>query len=122
MGIASVTNQFSQISNDSISLRKFFTVTILISGSLAWFFLIEQYFNVLFAGYAVDDSWLSIGLLLFYGMGAFSALTGSLVSEKINRKKLLFLWIVLGLITTASVGLFQGEIFLLIFSVLFLFC
>ena len=102
----------------SISLRKFFAVTVLISGTLAWFFLIELHYNKIFVGSAINDSWYSIGLLLFYGMGVLSALVGSLVSEKVNRRKLLFLWIVLGTFVTASLTMFHGEIFFLIFSAL----
>lgn len=120
MGNASEVNQVSHrnIFGMSISLRKFFAVTILISGTLSWFFLIELYYNDIFAGYAISDSLLSIGLLLFYGVSVLSALLGSSVSEKVNRRILLLLWIVFGTFVTASLAIFHGEIFLIIFSVL----
>lgn len=101
-----------------ISSRKFFSIITLISGTLVWFFLVELYFNDVFADYAVNGSWISIGLLLFYGVGVLSAVIGSSISEKVNRRKLLFLWIILGILVTICLPLFQGEVFVFIFGVL----
>ena len=113
-------NRFSytHLFSIKISPRKFFAVTILISGTLAWFFLIQMYFFEIFSRYSVDVSWTYFGLFLFYGVGVLSAIIGSSVSEKVNRRKLVFLWIVFGVVVTVSLTMFQGEVFTLIFGVL----
>ena len=115
-----VNKRFSKLPTfgTTISGRKFFSVTTLISGTLVWFFLVELYYYDIFTDYAVDASMIRIGLLLFYGVGVFSAVIGSSISEKVNRRQLLFLWIILGISVTATLGMFQGEIFAIIFSVL----
>lgn len=101
-----------------ISPKKLFTVTILISGTLASIFLIQRYFLEIFGRYSTDDSLIYFGLLLFYGVGALSAIIGSSISERVDRRKFIFLWIVLGVIVTASLTLFEGAVFVLIFSLL----
>jgi MFS family permease len=101
-----------------ISSRKFLSVMFLISGTLAWFFLIEMYFIEIFSSYSSDTSLVYLGLLLFYGVGALSAIIGSSISERVDRRQLLIFWIFFGVVVTALLTLFQGQAFLLIFSVL----
>ncbi len=101
-----------------ISSRKFFAVAILVSGTLAWFLLIQMYFLDLFAGYSVDASWIYLGLLLFYAASAFSAIVGSSVSERVNRKKMIYIWIISGVLATSSLTLFKGEFFVVLLSLM----
>jgi MFS family permease len=101
-----------------ISSRKFVAVTILSSGTLAWFFLIQVYLGEAFKNFAYNSFWPSIATILFYGFSAFSAIIGSLVGERVNRRKLLWAWMILGVLTTASLTVFSGVIFLAFSSIL----
>jgi MFS family permease len=97
-----------------ISGRKFFAVLTLFFPSLAWFFLFESYlreFITSFLSSPPDPFWISFGLLLYYASIFVSAIIGSIISGKWNRKRFLFFWIFLGIISTASVLFFQGLIF-----------
>jgi MFS family permease len=101
-----------------ISPRKLLIVVSLVSGTLSWFFLVQLYFDQIFLSYSADNSWIYLGLLLFYGVGALSAVIGSSLSEKVNRRKILATWIILGVAVTASLFLFEGDAFIVILSVL----
>ena len=102
-----------------ISLRKFIAVALLVSSALAWFLLINNYFYDIFKyGLGVTGFWADIGLMLFYGFGAFSALLGSSFSQKIGRRNLLSAWIIFGVLVLGAILFFQGIIFSLLLSVL----
>lgn len=101
-----------------ISPRKLLIIVSLVSGTLSWFFLVEWYFDVIFLSYSADTFWVYFGLLLFYGVAALSAIIGSSLSELISRRKILIIWILLGVAVTASLSLFQGGVFVLILSAL----
>jgi len=105
-----------------IPQRKFFAVLTLISGTLAWFILVQLYFLDIFAAYSTNTSLIYLGLLLFYGVGALSAFIGSSLSEKVSRRRLLFFWVVMGVVLTLSLGFFQGEILMLVLSLLLGVC
>ncbi len=97
-----------------ITPRKFAAVTLLNSGSLAWFFLlilnIEDIFETVTLG---NPFWVKsdVALLLFFGSGILWAIVGSLIGRKVDRRKLFVLWITLGVFSTISLNLFQGTIF-----------
>jgi MFS family permease len=101
-----------------IPSRRFVAVTFVTSGILAWFFLLEVYFVDIFSSFTGNPFWVFIGEATFFGFGAFSALIGSVISEKVNRRKLLWSSITLGVLTTASLAVFQGIVFSLLSSVL----
>jgi MFS family permease len=101
-----------------ISSRRFVAVLLLISSSLAWFFLINMYFSNIFNSLAIDAFWTNVSLLFFYGFGAFSAFVGSSLSERIARRKLIGSWIALGVIITAFMPFFQGSVLALLLSIL----
>ena len=87
-----------------ISLRKAVAITTLASSSIALFFLIP---------------WVGADKILFYGFGALSAIVGSVVTEKIGRKKLFWSWIILGILSTLFLAIVaQGTIPFNILSIL----
>ena len=86
-----------------ISFRKSVAVSLLTSGSIALFFLIP---------------WIGVDKILFYGFAALSAILGSIVSERIERRKIFLPWILLGILSTLFLGLSQGPIFISILSIL----
>jgi len=101
-----------------ISPKRFTAVTFITAGILSWLFLIVAYFDELFMSLTGDPFWGNIGEPLFFGFAAFFAIIGSIISEKVDRRKFLWLWITMGILTTASLAIFQGIIFTLLSTVL----
>jgi MFS family permease len=54
-----------------------------------------------------------LGFSFLLGFGALSAVVGSMISGKIDRRKLLLWWTTLGVVSSASVAVFSGWAFLL---------
>jgi hypothetical protein len=103
----------------SISRRNFVAVTLLSSGTLAWFFVVFAYFQDIFTlSVKVDMFWINIGEAVFVTFAVLSVIIGSMIAEKINVRKLLWSWIALGLLATASLAVFQGIYFALFDSAL----
>jgi MFS family permease len=80
---------------------RFLPVTIIASGTFAWWFLLTLYFEEIFSNLVVDQFWISILATLFYGSGALSAIPGSMIGERINRRKFLLFNITFGILATA---------------------
>ncbi|MGD9131950.1 MAG: hypothetical protein PVH73_10330 [Candidatus Bathyarchaeota archaeon] len=102
----------------TIPLRRLLVSTVITSGTLSWFFFIDYHFTDIFLNFISDSFWIGVGRALFFGFGAFSAIVGSVISAKINRRKLLLSWITLGVFATASLAIFQGIGFVLLFGTL----
>lgn len=97
-----------------ISGRKFASALILVSFSFAWLFMFFNRFPEIFELYIPDLGTLYNGYFLFLGVAALSAIVGSVISERTNRKRFLVSWIVVGLISNISV-IFTQELGLLYF-------
>ncbi len=100
-----------------ISPRRFTAVTFITAGILSWLFLIVAYFDSIFTSLTGDPFWGNIGEPMFFGFGAFFAIIGSMISEKVDRRKLLWSWITIGILATVSLAVFQGIIFSLLSTV-----
>jgi MFS family permease len=101
--------------------RKFIAATLLISGTLACFFLLNLSFEEIFGVISENDlNWhyYYFGRIFFYGVAIFSAVGVSFVAQKINRTKLLLSGIVLGVFATVSLVLFQGNALLVVSGLL----
>ena len=109
---------FLTVSN--INKRKLAAVTLLNLGTLSWFFIINFYISDIFRAMIPNDpNWgLYIGNSLVYGLAIFWSITISFIGSRINRRHLLFTSIILGVISTALLGLLQGTFFASILSVL----
>lgn len=112
MNIQVLTGDFT------LSSRGLVVVTFLTSGTLAWFFLLQVYLDEIFLTLAIDLFWANISKDLFFGVGVFSAIVGSLIAKKVNRNKFLMAWITLGIISTISLVLFQGTLLCAISGIL----
>jgi hypothetical protein len=55
---------------------------------------------------------------LFYSTGIISAIVGSIISRKVNHRRFLLSWVIVGLLSMISLIFFQGSIFAAIISVL----
>ena len=100
--------------NLTISSRKFVAVTLLTSGTLAWFFLLQVYLGDILTSIVQDLFWVETGRALFFGFGILSAIIGSLISKKLDSKKFFITWIILGILSTLSLALIQGILLSLI--------
>jgi MFS family permease len=102
-----------------VSSKRFAAATLLTSGTLAWFFLIQFNVGDIFISSSQNPfSAYYVQVILFYGFGAISAIAGSLVSRKVDNRKFLLLWIVLGILSTALMSIFRDTILALFSSVL----
>ena len=104
-----------------VSRRKFAAATILTSGTLAWFFLLNLYLSDIFKSIAPNEptwGYFNVGQILYYGFAIFWAVIGSFIGKGINRRGLLISWILLGALSTIFLALFQGPIFVVISSFL----
>jgi MFS family permease len=106
-----------------ISSKKFLAVLFLYFPSFAWFILFQQKITTLIQNLPFSDSltanfWMNIGGALFYISIISSAIIGSMISEKLRRRRFLELWILLGVITTLSVIVNQELLFLLFILIL----
>jgi MFS family permease len=99
-----------------IGARKLFAITIISSGTFSWFFLLGNNIELLFQSFTNSHYWIYIGEALFYFFAAFSAIIGSGLSPKFNRKKLLQVWIASGLLVTGLIIIFQGINIVLLFG------
>ena len=104
-----------------ISRRKFAAVTLLNSGTLAWYFLLIINISYIFSTITMNDPFWSyywIGQTLFLGSAIFWAIIGSFAAGRMNRRKLLTSWITLGTLSTILLILSQGTIFAAAASIL----
>ena len=89
------------------------------SSTFSWFFFFFINYNNIFSDLGLGNNG---SLLLYLGSAVllsflvFSAVIGSLLSEKYSRRKFLFLWIILGIISTATLWVSHGTILLLLSS------
>jgi MFS family permease len=105
------------ISKFTFSLREFMPAITVTSGTLAWFFVFQLNINSIFKSIITDTSWILTAQFLFYSAGIISAIIGSLISKKINNRRFLLSWIIVGLLSMLSLVFFGGLAFALIVSV-----
>jgi MFS family permease len=101
-----------------INSRKMLAVTILSSTSLAWSFFMVFSFENIFKNFTGNPTWTYLGEAFFLGFGALSAVIGAVLSNKVDRRSLLLVYITLGVLATASIAASAGTIFFLLSSVL----
>jgi MFS family permease len=94
---------------NNTSSKRLLAITFATSGALSWFFIITHYFPFLFQSVTTNQTSIFIAEVLFFGCGAFSAIIAAMVSGRINRRKLLFSSIILGILTTSLLTILQGE-------------
>ena len=90
-----------------IPSKKFASVVILVSTSFAWLIVFFNFFREIFGLYLPMEAVYN-GYFLFLGVAVFSAIIGSVTSERVNRRKFLFSWIIVGLLANISL-LFTQE-------------
>jgi MFS family permease len=102
----------------TIPFQKLLAVTLLFSSSFAWFFAFYTYFDDIFTVFNTDTFWLILGNMLFLISVVVSAVFGSVIAGRVNRRKLLFLWIVFEVLVILPLPFFRGTESLVFFSIL----
>jgi len=102
----------------SVTSKKFLTLTFLISGTLSWIFITYFALEDVFRSITGNVTWAYAGKALFMSIGAIFALIGASLTQKINRRKILWIWITIGVLSTALLAVVQGTILGLLVSLL----
>lgn len=102
----------------TIPFRRFLAVALLFSSSFAWFFAFYTYFDDIFVVFNTDTFWLISGNILFLISVVVSAVFGSVIAGRVNRRKLLFLWIVFEVLVILPLPFFRGIESLVFFSIM----
>jgi len=111
--------KFSILTGDmTISSRKFTAVTLLTSGTLAWFFLLQVYLNDLLTSIIQDAYLVDICMGLFFAFGILSAIIASLIADKVDRKKFFIIWLIIGVLSTLSLAVIHGLFLSIIFCII----
>jgi MFS family permease len=83
----------------AISSEKLASTTILVSTSFAWLFMFFEFFTQIFPTFISEEALVYSGYFIFLGLAASSAIVGAVMGEKIERRKFLLAWVILGLVT-----------------------
>ncbi|UCF45365.1 MAG: MFS transporter [Candidatus Bathyarchaeota archaeon] len=86
--------------NLQISFRKFLALMFLFTSSFGWFLSFFARFDDIFSFFINSEFWLNIGNLLFLSSVIVSAFIGSMVVDKVARKKLLLFLTLFGLLSS----------------------
>ena len=102
-----------------ISRKKLCTLILLFSSNFVVFYLFHGYLleEILLNSFDVWI-WVFIGKVLFYSFIVISTLIGSLLSQKVERRKFLFFWISLGVVTISISTISYGIMFTIFISIL----
>jgi MFS family permease len=102
----------------TIPTRRLLAVALLFSSSFAWFFVFYTYFDEFVSPGSVGSLWHTAGLVALLASIVASAFIGSAIAGKANRRKLLLLCLIAGIIITVPILFFQGDEFLVIWGTL----
>lgn len=102
----------------TIPFRKLLAVTILFSSSFAWFFVFFYYIDELISPGSVGSFWFNAGTVIFLVSIVASAIIGSAIAAKVNRRKLLLLWLISGVVATIPILFFRGDQFFVIWGIM----
>lgn len=106
----------SGINNSRPSPFSIILVTFAASGAIAWFFVLTTYFPQFFQQATNNQSIVFLANFLLFGFGAVSTVITALISNKIDRKKLLLFSITLGTLSTGLLAFINGELTALILA------
>jgi MFS family permease len=94
---------------DEISTKKFFASLLLYASTFASFFFFFAHFGQIFSAFEQSNSvFLIVSQVVFLSLVVVFAVTGSLIAEKFDRRKLLFYLVLFGTVSTALLLFFQG--------------
>jgi MFS family permease len=98
----------------SESKKRNISIALLFASTLAWFYILNSSLRTISGD--IDPNMYYAGILILCIFLVASGIFGSLVSEKVGRRKFLITWICFGLITSISIAIFNGLIFFFVLS------
>jgi MFS family permease len=102
-----------------IPIRKLIAVALLFSSTLVWFYIFHVYLlEELLISIGGGFFYVGLGKMFFYSFAVFSGILGSLIAERVERRKFLGSWLTFELLATISLLFCQGLEFSLFCSVL----
>jgi MFS family permease len=95
-----------------VNKSNFAAVMLLNLGTLSWFFIFIFFMEDIFVYLNLNTlAWANfVGNSLFYGFAIFWSMAVSFIGSRINRKKLLFVSIILGIVSTVFLVFAKGPI------------
>jgi len=92
-------------------------ITVINSGTIAWYFLFAQVnLEFVFGHFTRQQNWIYIASALYYSFSAISAIIGTALRGKIDRRKILEAWIIIGILATVFLLFYQSEQLILVLS------
>lgn len=102
-----------------IPLTRLTAILLLYSTSLGWFYSFHIFLlDDIFSNLGISWIWIWAGKTLFYISASISGIIGGTISDKVERRRLLFVCILLGVLITPSFLVFHELIVYLILSLL----
>jgi MFS family permease len=97
-------------SSSKVDKSNFAAVLLLNLGALSWFFIFNSYMEDIFVTTNLNTTeWAAfVGNSLVYGFAIFWSIAISFVGSRINRRKLLFTSIILGIFSTVLLAFVEG--------------
>ncbi len=105
------------ITGMTISRRKLLAVTLLFSSSMGWFFVFWYYIDEILRR-PVGSFWFDAGTVVFLVSIVISAFMGSIIAGKVSRRKLMFSWLVFGILATIPILFFQANEFIVVYGII----
>jgi len=91
------------------NVRKLVAVALLFSNTLAWFYVLNaSLLDLIVRNPRFDLLYTYLGTILFYGFAVSSGIIGSIICERVERRKFLWSWLTFGLLMTFSLVFFEG--------------
>ena len=106
------------LSTSKVDKSNFAAVMLLNLGTLSWFFIFNSYMDDIFVNLNLNTpEWAAeVGNSLIYGFTIFCSIAISFIGSRINRRKLLFTSVILGIFSTVLLAFVKGPIFTSILS------
>ena len=94
--------------------KKTIAIALLFSSTLAWFYIFDSFLKQISGEVNPDLFYARILVLGIFT--AASGIVGSLICERIDRRRFLIIWISFGIFTSISIALFSGPVFFFILN------
>lgn len=102
-----------------IPVKRFMAAILLFSPTFAWFYLMNDLIYEFSVGIVPQtQEWVYIGEALYLLSILGSAIIGSMISERLNCRRFLGIWIIFGVLTTTSFAVFQDPTLFILLSIL----
>ena len=88
------------------------------AGTLSWYMYFANYIGstIVFQNFTTDPSMINVGKALFFLAAGVSAFVGVLLRKRISNKRFLWAWTLFGVLSSAILLFFKGDIFIFIFG------